>query len=113
MKYEPNYDHVLQEREFSKFVADIYGRPFRLQQLWGLHQDSYTEFVVTESSDADRADAAAAIAEWQALWPVEGDAFSANLTAIRDHDIDFELLVVDLHARGYLQTGSHLMKVSW
>lgn len=118
MKFERGYDYVLWESDFSEAVAELYGRPFRLQQMDMRGNDSYMEFdVVEEWVPGSVEDAAAAIQAWQEEWNELNASDASDLTkklaAVRDQFIDFELLVVDLHERGELPVGRYLMKVWW
>lgn len=119
MRFERAPDHLLWESAFSVAVAEIYGRPFKLQQMQMLGQYTFVEFEVTpEHYDADAFNRAAeAIAEWQEQWTVLNATDKAdwhkNLEAEREHFLDLELLVIDLYARDVLPAGSYMMKVWW
>ena len=119
LKTETMTSYVVWESDFSKFVAEIYGRPFSYQQMNLLGNDTYEEFDVHEQDHLPEwvnGYAQPQLDEWLAAWanmPEYKDDWHKVMDAERDHHIDLEVLLWDLQRRGELDVGSYLMKIWW
>lgn len=119
MKMEKAPDFVVWENDFSEFVALVYDRPFRLQQMWMMSNGSYQEFDVVDELDDPvwitgyaQPQLDAWLAQWKAMPPYQ-DKWHKDMDAVRDQHIDLDVLTWDLRRRGLIPAGRYLMKIWW
>lgn len=117
------------ESDLSQFVADFYGRPWRLQQQNGCYtQDSYLKVTVDGESHLDAtlsdqpwatenytvAEAEEILTAWQALPTIDPADWMAVMDAERDEDaVNVDLILWDLCRKNVIPAGEYLITVWW
>lgn len=112
------------EADFSKYVSEHYGRPYRLQQQGDMMaQEASIRFSVPPT---DWYDENPTLAEWQAATPpaAERPDFTTDregwqkhlddqLRWDRDYYPDLETVVKDLYEKGLLDAGDYIIYAWW
>lgn len=108
---------VLSETTFSKYVSELYGRPYQLQQQGDmLAQESSVALIVPEPEDWNENPS---LAEWLAATPPEeqglglSELLNEEMRWERQYYPSLEAVGNDLHARGLLDVGYYIIHVSW
>lgn len=103
---------VLSETTFSKYVSELYGRPYNLQQQGDmLAQESAVALVVPELEDWNEDPS---LEEWLAATPpVSAADYIDTMRWERQFYPSLEAVANDLHARGLLDAGRYIIHVSW
>ncbi len=120
---------VIREQDFSAFVEEVYGRPYRLQQQDGCKSRG-VEYLTVPSWDHDDYEATeipeeingdemgVSFAAWLArdpAAPVEDrkDKWTIDMFWERNFYPHLDMIVDDLHARGLLPAGEYLINIDW
>ncbi|MEU7631747.1 hypothetical protein AB0C34_17415 [Nocardia sp. NPDC049220] len=102
---------LMGEGDFSRFISQVYGRPYQLQQQREcLSQNSLVEFTVpAEESECS----GPSLAQWQATPPPTRGDSREQVRWKREFFPQLEDVVNDLHTRGLLPAGEYALDVSW
>ncbi|MFE5290094.1 hypothetical protein ACFRAQ_34445 [Nocardia sp. NPDC056611] len=105
---------LIWEKDFSEFVSEVYGRPYRwLRQGDATGQDSIEEFSVPSEENEYDSYSLPRLAEWLAKpAPPESDWRATDWWHEHWYP-NFEEVVNDLMKRGLLDRGEYALHIWW
>jgi hypothetical protein len=101
------------EVDLSRYVAQVYGRPWRMQQGEMLGQNTYRVIDVgRDGADGFFGVEQAQLDAWLAL-PNPGDDWAAVMHFERDQYLPVDIILWDLCRRDLIPAGLYLIKIWW
>jgi hypothetical protein len=124
---------LIEENEFSDFVSEVYGRPYRYQQTEGCLEKGTVKFSVPYEryfkpdykenvNDSGNINKPVRFREWLSRDPKEkppvglfnGDSYwYISLFWNRHFYPYFGDLIDDLHKKGYVEEGEYILRIDW
>ena len=131
MKLEVRTQKVVGEIEWSKFVSEVYGRPYNFQQqddcksrgtytltVPSKYYDDYANDTVPENVNDD--EMGVSFSAWLARDPKQKlsnpkdqQDYCLDMWWERNFYPNIEMVANDLHAKGLLDEGEYLIDIDW
>lgn len=113
------YDYEVWESDFSEFVSNFYNKPYNYQQWCACGEGSYEHASNGASFDLEVLEskeiwgyAEKELNEWLDTYYIPED-WKYEWEFPREHGLDPEIIMWDLHRKGIVPAGKYLFKVWW
>lgn len=114
---------LIHESQFSAMVAEVYGRPYQLQQQQPMGQDTVTQPYSVPEFEGRDTEYNVSFAEWSTRDPdlgPDGQLWSGTMPQLdkelwwhRQYFCDPQMILNDLHAKSLIPAGTYRIHVWW